>query len=78
MMPPEFTANNDIDADENHVHRTYPSILESNSVQYFDSNSFKALNISASSEDLSVIHLNITSINANCDAFLSFSLQLGS
>ena len=75
-MPSEFIANSDIDADENHFHRIYPSILESNSVQYYDSNSFKALNSSASTKDLSVIHLNIRSIRANCDTFLSFLSSL--
>ena len=43
---------------------------------YNDNSSFKAYLPSSSVKDLSVIHLNINSIGANGDIFLSFLLGL--
>ena len=72
----EFTANSDNDVDENLFYRIFRSIFEIYNVQFYDSNSFKVLSKSASTEDLSVVHLNNRSIRVNCDAFLSFLSNL--
>ena len=75
-MHSEFTANSDIDLDVNFFHRLYSSILESINVQYYDSNSCKVLNKSASTKDLSAISLNIRSKRANCEKLVSFPSSL--
>ena len=68
----ETLADNEFDADVNNFQRLYPSLRERINPQYYDSNTFKALNISASTKHFSVIRLSIWSIRANCDASLSF------
>ena len=75
-MPSEFTANSDFDADEKHFQWICPSILKSDSVQYHDTNSFKALNNFTSTKDLSITPIIIKSINAKCHLFLSFLSSL--
>ena len=75
-MPSDFDVYDDIDADSNHFNELYPSLEGVNNSQYYDSISFKSVQTPISSKDLSVIHLNINSIGANGDKFLSFLASL--
>ena len=75
-MPSDFDVYDDIDADRNYFSELYPSLEGVNNSQYYDSISFKSLQTPISSKDLSVIHLNINSIGANGDKFLSFLASL--
>ena len=75
-MPSAFNSNNNIDPDVNNFSELYP-LLEGDFIsQYYDSNSFKASQPSSSNKDFSVIHLNLKSLAANGDKFLSFLSNL--
>ena len=71
-MPSVFELNNSIDPDDNDFTDLYSSLEGDISSQYYDSNSFNDSKPSSSCKCFSVINLNVNSIGANSDKFLSF------
>ena len=61
-----------IDADLNHFDLLFPSFNNSNSEQYYDGTKFNQKFLSTETNDLSLIHLNIRSLQRNGDVFLTF------
>ena len=68
----DFVNFDAIDADLNHFDLLFPSFNNSNSDQYYDGTKFNQKFLSTETNDLSLIHLNIRSLQRNGDVFQTF------
>ena len=63
----------DIDVDLNHFENLYPNLIHNRNNQYYDDDRFNSTLASNDCvRDLSVVHLNIRSINANGSDFITY------
>ena len=64
--------DHELDADINFFNEIYPSLSENKSNQYFTNISFNNLMRHGNNRNLSVIHINIRSLNANGDTLVGY------
>ena len=69
----DFSIFDDIDPEINHLNRAFPDLADGNEQNnYFTSSTFNNSFNSVNFNSFSLIHINIRSINANGDSFVSY------